>query len=111
MFRPDFHARVEHIVTAKNKLLVGLGSQHEALDAEAIFLEYSTYAQRLKPFVGDTTHYLHDAVEAGKRLLFEGAQGSLLDIDHGTFPFVTSSNASGLACRGGRVCPGGGSIR
>ena len=56
--------------------------------------EYTGYAQRLQRYVGDTTHYLLDAVEAGKKLLFEGAQGSLLDIDHGTFPYVTSSNAS-----------------
>jgi adenylosuccinate synthase len=106
MYRPDFQARVEHIVAAKNKLLVGLGSQQEALNAAAIFAEYSGYAQRLKPYVGDTTHYLHDAVEAGKKLLFEGAQGSLLDIDHGTFPYVTSSNASGVGVSAGSGVPG-----
>jgi adenylosuccinate synthase len=106
MYRPDFHARVEHIVAAKNKLLVGLGSQHEALDANAIFAEYNGYAEQLKQFVGDTTHYLHDAVEAGKKVLFEGAQGSLLDIDHGTFPYVTSSNASGVGVSGGSGVPG-----
>jgi adenylosuccinate synthase len=103
MYRPDFHARVEHIVAAKNRLLVGLGSQQEALSADAIFDEYKGYAERLKPFVADTTHYLLDAVEAGKKVLFEGAQGSLLDIDHGTFPYVTSSNASGVG-----VCSGSG---
>jgi adenylosuccinate synthase len=103
MYRPDFHARVEHIVAAKNRLLVGLGSQQEALAADAIFAEYKGYAERLKPFVGDTTHYLLDAVEAGKKVLFEGAQGSLLDIDHGTFPYVTSSNSSGVG-----VCSGSG---
>jgi len=106
IYRPDFHARVEHIVAAKNRLLVGLGSQQAALDAEAIFREYSAYAERLKPFVGDTTHYLLDAVEAGKRMLFEGAQGSLLDIDHGTFPYVTSSNASGVGVSSGSGVPG-----
>jgi adenylosuccinate synthase len=106
MYRSDFHARVEHIVAAKNKLLVGLGSQHEALQADAIFAEYTEYAQRLKPFVADTTNYLLDAVEAGKRILFEGAQGSLLDIDHGTFPYVTSSNASGVGVSGGSGVPG-----
>jgi adenylosuccinate synthase len=106
MYRPDFHARVEHIVAAKNKLLVGLGSQQEALSAEAIFKEYAGYADRLKRYVGDTTHYLLDAVEAGKKVLFEGAQGSLLDIDHGTFPYVTSSNASGVGVSGGSGVPG-----
>jgi adenylosuccinate synthase len=106
MYRPDFHSRVEHIVAAKNRLLIGLGSQQAALDAEAIFGEYSGYAERLKAFVGDTTNYLLDAVEAGKRLLFEGAQGSLLDIDHGTFPYVTSSNASGVGVSSGSGVPG-----
>src|SRR4029078_2295432 len=74
--------------------------------ATAIFTEYSAYANRLKPYVGDTTHYLHDAVEAGKKVLFEGAQGSLLDIDHGTFHYVTSSNASGVGVSGGSGVPG-----
>src|SRR5207249_340399 len=84
----------------------GLGSEQEALDPDAIFEEYSRYAARLKPFVTDTTHYLLDAVEAGRQLLFEGAQGSLLDIDHGTFPYVTSSNASGVGVSGGSGVPG-----
>ncbi|MDX1946964.1 MAG: adenylosuccinate synthase [Pirellulaceae bacterium] len=106
MYRPDFAARVEHIVAAKNKLLVGLGSQSEALNAQAIREEYSAYAQRLQRYVGDTTNYLLDAVEAGKKLLFEGAQGSLLDIDHGTFPYVTSSNASGVGISSGSGVPG-----
>ena len=106
LYRPEFPSRVEHIVAAKNKLLVGLGSQHEALNAAAIIAEYSGYAERLKRYVGDTTHYLHDAVEAGKKLLFEGAQGSLLDIDHGTFPYVTSSNSSGVGVSSGSGVPG-----
>jgi adenylosuccinate synthase len=106
MFRPDFPQRVEHIVSAKNRLLTGIGSQAEALDAAAIVKEYSAYGGRLRPFVADTTHFLLDAVEAGKRLLFEGAQGSLLDIDHGTFPYVTSSNASGVGVSSGSGVPG-----
>jgi adenylosuccinate synthase len=106
MLRPDFPQRVEHIVAAKNKLLTGIGSQAEALDAGQIVAEYSGYAQRLAPYVAETTHYLLDAVEAGKNLLFEGAQGSLLDIDHGTFPYVTSSNASGVGVSGGSGVPG-----
>jgi adenylosuccinate synthase len=106
MYRRDFAERVQHIVAAKNRLLVSLASESEALDAAAIVTEYSGYAERLKPYVGDTTHYLLDAVEAGKKLLFEGAQGSLLDIDHGTFPYVTSSNASGVGVSGGSGVPG-----
>ncbi len=107
MFRPDFRQRVEHIAAAKNRWLAGVnGAAHEVLDAATVFQEYSGYAARLKPFVADTTAYLLDAVEAGKKLLFEGAQGSLLDIDHGTFPYVTSSNSSGVGVSGGSGVPG-----
>lgn len=107
MLRPDFKSRVEHIVLAKNRLLTGLsGADRVALDAAAIFTEYSGYAEQLRAYVGDTTAYLLDAVEAGKKMLFEGAQGSLLDIDHGTFPYVTSSNSSGVGVSGGSGVPG-----
>jgi adenylosuccinate synthase len=107
MYRPDFQKRVEEIVAAKNKMLSGLtGHDSAVLDAAAIFHEYQKYAQRLQPYVGDTTNYLLDQVEAGKKLLFEGAQGSLLDIDHGTFPYVTSSNASGVGVSSGSGVPG-----
>ena len=74
------------------------------LDASAIFREYSAYAERLRPYVCDTTELLLSAVESGKRILFEGAQGSLLDVDHGTYPFVTSSNSSGVGIAAVRVC-------
>ncbi|MBC7856009.1 MAG: adenylosuccinate synthase [Pirellulaceae bacterium] len=107
MLRSDFRSRIEHIVQAKNRLLTGLsGADHVALHSSAIFQEYSGYAEKLRPFVGDTTAYLLDAAEAGKRMLFEGAQGSLLDIDHGTFPYVTSSNSSGVGVSGGSGVPG-----
>ena len=107
MFRPDFHQRVEHIAAAKNRWLAQVdGEKQEPLNAAAIFQEYSGYAARLKPFVADTTAYLLDAVEAGRKVLFEGAQGSLLDIDHGTFPYVTSSNSSGVGVSSGSGVPG-----
>ena len=77
----------------------------------AVVAEYSGYAQRLKPYVADTTAYLLDAVEADTRLLLEGAQGALLDIDHGTFPFVTSSNSSGVGVSSGSGVPAAGSPR
>jgi adenylosuccinate synthase len=75
------------------------------LDAEAIHRDFVGYAERLKPYVVDTTTYLLDAVEAGKLVLFEGAQGAMLDIDHGTFPFVTSSNSSGVGVSTGSGVP------
>jgi adenylosuccinate synthase len=104
MARGDFRQRVGEIVEAKRRVLGDkLGA---SLDAEAIYQEYSGYAERLSPYIGDTTNYLLDAVEDGKRLLFEGAQGSLLDLDHGTYPFVTSSNSSGVGVSGGSGVPG-----
>lgn len=107
MYRPDFKERIEHIVAAKNKILAGLASGEEvaSLDAEAIYAQYCEYAERLKPHVTDTTAFLLDSVEAGRKVLFEGAQGALLDIDHGTFPYVTSSNSSGVGVAAGSGIP------
>ncbi len=108
MHRPSFRQRIEEIVKAKTRVLRGLGGPADAaaLDAEEIFQRYSGYAERLRPYVADTTVYLLEAVEARKRVLFEGAQGALLDVDHGTFPFVTSSNSSGVGVSSGSGVPG-----
>lgn len=106
MYRPDFRSRVQSITDVKNEMFRGLGAEVAELDAQKIFDEYHGYAQRLSPHVADTTAYLLDAVEADKRVLFEGAQGALLDIDHGTFPFVTSSNSSGVGVSAGSGVPG-----
>ena len=71
----------------------------EPLELEEVAARYEGYAQRLRPIVGDTSLLVDEALRAGKEVLFEGAQGTLLDLDHGTYPFVTSSNpvASGAA--------------
>ena len=107
MYRPNFAERIEKIVRAKNLLFSSAASAHiKTLDAREIFELYQGYAQRLKPHVADTTTLLLDALESGKRVLFEGAQGSMLDIDHGTFPFVTSSNSSGVGVSPGSGVPG-----
>jgi adenylosuccinate synthase len=108
MYRDNFRQRVEQIVEHKARALAGMngGRSEIHLDAAKIYQEYSDYAKRLEPFVSDTTAYLLDAVDADKRVLFEGAQGSLLDIDHGTFPFVTSSNSSGVGVSNGSGVPG-----
>jgi adenylosuccinate synthase len=107
MFRPEFRGRIEQIVRVKNELFAGFGDATVVkLDSQEIFNQYHAFAQRLAPYVADTTAYLLDAAEAGKRMLFEGAQGSLLDIDHGTFPFVTSSNSSGVGVSAGSGVPG-----
>ena len=104
MCRKEFRDEIERVVEFKLRMLTQLGSD-ETLDAGAIYNEYSGYAERLQPFVADTTGYLLDSLEAGKSVLFEGAQGALLDIDHGTFPFVTSSNSSGVGVSGGSGVP------
>ena len=70
------------------------------------FPEYEAAAERLRPHITNTVHFLHQALRRGKRLLFEGAQGTFLDIDHGTYPYVTSSNTTaGGACTGSGVPP------
>jgi adenylosuccinate synthase len=105
LYRPDFRQKLEYIAAAKNQT-VGPLIAPQPFHASEIASEYIGYAERLKPFVGDTTAYLLDAVEGGKRVLFEGAQGALLDVDHGTYPFVTSSNSSGAGVSSGSGVPG-----
>ncbi|NWF83309.1 MAG: adenylosuccinate synthase [Bryobacteraceae bacterium] len=76
------------------------------LHIEDIRAEYRRMAERIRPLVCDTAQFLNDSIKAGKRILFEGAQGTMLDIDHGTYPFVTSSSAAaGGACTGTGVPP------
>jgi adenylosuccinate synthase len=107
LYRPGFRAQVEHIVQVKNRLLEVLfpSGEFEPLNAAAIFDQYAAHAERLQPYVCDTTELLLSAAESGKLLLFEGAQGALLDVDHGTFPFVTSSNSSGVGISSGSGVP------
>jgi adenylosuccinate synthase len=101
----SLRARIETVVEHKNRVLAALDPGSVPLDAAAIHREYSEYAARLAPLVTDTTSHLHKALAAGKRVLFEGAQGSLLDLDHGTFPFVTSSNSSAAGIHSGSGVP------
>jgi adenylosuccinate synthase len=109
MYRSDFTDRVKHVCDAKNRALAGTNSgaagDDTPLDAARIAREYTDFAKLLEPYVGDTTAFLLDAVEANQRVLFEGAQGALLDIDHGTFPYVTSSNSSGVGVASGSGVP------
>jgi adenylosuccinate synthase len=107
MYRAGFRAQVEHIVAAKNRVLEVLypAGEFKPLDASEIHREYAAYAERLRPHVCDTTELLLTAAESGKRILFEGAQGALLDVDHGTYPFVTSSNSSGVGIYSGSGVP------
>ena len=85
-----FRRRLDALLAVRNPALERLG--RPAADADAICRELLAYGERLAPHVTDTSLYLADQVERGRRILFEGAHGSMLDIDHGTYPFVTSSN-------------------
>ncbi|MCI0454169.1 MAG: adenylosuccinate synthase [Candidatus Dadabacteria bacterium] len=80
--------------------------ERNPLDFDRIYEDYTAYGKKLKPFVTDTSKVLNDAISQGKSILFEGAQGALLDVDFGTYPYVTSSNAgAGGACTGTGVSP------
>ena len=97
--------RLEGPLTEKNELLEKIYGI-EPLDGEAVIQEYLGYGQRLSKHVVDCTRAIHSAAKARKNILFEGAQGTLLDLDHGTYPYVTSSNpVSGGACIGAGVGP------
>ncbi|MCR9197243.1 MAG: adenylosuccinate synthase [Planctomycetaceae bacterium] len=104
--RDVFAARVKEIVPFKQKILNALNPDGEQMNADQIIEEYGQCAERIRPMVKDTTAWLLDAVDADQKILFEGAQGCLLDVDHGTFPFVTSSNSSGCGIHSGSGIPG-----
>jgi adenylosuccinate synthase len=91
---PDYFAqRARKILKIKNEILTREFSQ-EALDIEAVIESSLAFGEKLKPYVIDSIDYLHRAIAEKKSILFEGAQGSLLDVDFGTYPFVTSSNST-----------------
>lgn len=96
--------KLNSIVDYKNKVFAALYGA-EPINTELIFKKCRTYADKLLPFASDSTAYLHKAIDDGKSVLFEGAQGCMLDLDHGTFPFVTSSNSSALGMSAGCGVP------
>ena len=102
-----FKARLEEIVEEKNKLLeLYYKSDEPSFSAEEIFSEFTGYLKILKPYIRDTPLLVNQMIEEGKNILFEGAQGTFLDVDHGTYPFVTSSNTlAGGACAGTGIGP------
>ncbi len=98
--------KVEAALDQKNHLLVKVYNRR-AISADEIVETLLSYAERLRPMVCDTGLELHTALEAGKTLLFEGGQATMLDVDHGTYPFVTSSNSTaGGASTGSGIGPG-----
>ncbi len=99
-----FEHRLREVLAYKNRLLTMFGSA--VLEFQPLFDEYSKYAERIRPFVCDTEPLVQDAVAQKKRVLFEGAQGTFLDLDSGTYPYVTSSHpVAGGACLGTGVGP------
>jgi len=84
--------RLAAIVAHKNAYFASLYDERVPLDAGALTEECLAFGEQLRPFVGNTTVELHNLMKQGKRVLFEGAQGCMLDIDHGTYPYVTSSS-------------------
>jgi len=100
-----FRAQYESVMQEKVTIAKALGIYSE-LDLRGIRDQYEAFAERMRPMVCDTAALLNRAIRDGKSVLFEGAQGTMLDIDHGTYPFVTSSSASaGGACTGTGVPP------
>jgi adenylosuccinate synthase len=103
--RPEhLKKKVERIVENRNQAFVKLFGE-PGLDAAAVWREYAAYGEAIRPMIADTTAYLLAALEKGRRILFEGAQGTLLDIDHGTYPYVTSSSASAAGAWPGSGVP------
>ncbi|WP_104169554.1 adenylosuccinate synthase [Cryobacterium sp. M23] len=97
--------KVEGALAQKNHLLVKVYNRR-AITVDEIVRDLLSYAERLRPMVADTALLLHEALTAGKTVLFEGGQATMLDVDHGTYPFVTSSNAtSGGAVTGSGIGP------
>ena len=102
--------KLTSIVRVKNAMLGALaaecGQPFEKFNVDVLYAECVEYAKRLGPHLCDTTQLLHDSMDDGKQILFEGANATLLDIDHGTYPFVTSSNCSSLGVHTGTGVPG-----
>ena len=106
LFDPSIlRQKVEGALVNKNQVLIKVFNRRE-LEVDAITEELLQYAEPLRPHVADTALVLNDALDAGKTVLLEGGQGTLLDVDHGTYPFVTSSNpTAGGACTGSGIGP------
>ena len=105
LMEPDrFLQLLEQRIQTNNEILNALGA--EELSFKKVADDYLAAARRLKPFVVDTVRFLHEACENRSRILFEGAQGAFLDVDHGSYPYVTSSSTTaGGACTGAGVPP------
>lgn len=105
MDREEFAERLQNVLAIKNNLLVKLYGA-EPMEFEPLYEEYCGYADQLRQYVTDTSLLIDNTLKEGKNVVFEGAQGTLLDLDHGTYPYVTSSNPiASSACVGAGVGP------
>ncbi|MBI5236899.1 MAG: adenylosuccinate synthase [Deltaproteobacteria bacterium] len=106
LLRPDVLAQRVRFSLEEKNFLIEHRFKLAPLDPDQVIEQYIDYGKKLAPHVTDTTHVLHSRISEGNRVLFEGAQGTLLDIDHGTYPYVTSSNVvAGNVCCGSGVSP------
>jgi adenylosuccinate synthase len=94
LYDPESFRDIYDTLVEDKKTLAATFNLHDTIDYGEIRAQHEQYAEKIRPMVCDTAALLNDAIAHGKRILFEGAQGTMLDIDHGTYPFVTSSSAS-----------------
>lgn len=100
-----FREKLAHNLQEKN-IYLGAILKEQALDYQQIVESYCRLRERLTPYVTNTSRYLHQEITRGRKVLFEGAQGTMLDVDHGTYPYVTSSNTvAGAVCAGAGIAP------
>lgn len=106
LFDPSIlQQKIEGALRDKNQVLIKVFNR-KGLEVEEVLKEYFEYVEILAPYIADTGLLLNKALDAGKNILLEGSQGTLLDVDHGTYPFVTSSNpTAGGACTGSGIGP------
>jgi len=103
--RDTLARKLKQNIEEKNQILTKVYGETR-IDVDAIISEYQEFDKQIDEYITDTSFYLHQALRQGKRIIAEGAQGALLDVDHGTYPFVTSSNpTSGGACTGLGIPP------
>lgn len=97
-------AKLNKLIPIKQKIIQCYEANYK-IDLDSIYEEYKEYGMKLKPYITDTALYLNDAIDEGKKIIFEGAQGTLLGIDHGFYPYGTSSNANALGISAGTGVP------
>lgn len=107
VYDDSLDARARELVANRSAFLEAMYGEEAQLDVDAILADLTTARDRLGPLVCDTTSLIHNAMDGGKRVLFEGANGMLLDVDHGTYPFVTSSSTGPHGIGPGAGVPAG----